>query len=132
MATDLIERCISLPAGVDLSGRQFELMQLNGAGEAISVALLAENAIGVLTNAPTADGTARVCVSGVTRVKTGEAIAINETIGNGADGAGTAPKAGKNPVNPNFVYGTALATSGGANEVISCLVNFESPTKVPA
>lgn len=129
MAFDLNERCISLTSAADLSANQFQLVKLDGSGDVVLVDGEADLAIGVLTNEPLSGESARVCVGGVTRIRVDSAgITVGQRIGNGAASNAQIDEATGAGV---ISYGTALAT-GAQDEIVSCLVNFESATVLHA
>jgi hypothetical protein len=117
---------VTLVAAADLSALQYHFVKLNSDGEAAEVAAITDIPIGVLQNAPTAGQEAEVLVAGGTKLKAVEAIALPAFLSVSANG-----RADKIAVTDTtqFVVGQALTAGGGANEIITAVVNCSNPTR---
>lgn len=109
-------RTITLPAGADLSAKQYYFVKISNG--TVVVAGDGEHAIGVLQNKPESGRAANVCVAGVTKVAIGATVAAGAAIASGSTGAG------KTAASTNIILGTNLATASAASgDVIPVLFN---------
>ena len=117
---------VTLVAAADLSALQYHFVKLNSDGEAAAVAAITDIPIGVLQNAPTAGQEAEVLVAGGTKLKAVEAITLpaflSVSINGRADKIATSDTT-------QFVVGQAVTAGGGANEIITAVVNCSNPTR---
>lgn len=103
--------CITLPAGADLSAKQYHFVTVNSSGQAVAVSSDGGAGIGVLQNNPDAAGkSATIAIAGVT--KTAASASISAGVRVASDNAG---KAGAVGSGDDFVMGVALEAmaSGG-------------------
>ena len=116
MAKNEAQTCITLEAGQDLSAKQFRFVELAADGQVDAVASAGGNAIGVLTNDPSAAGrAATVCIAGIAKVVAGGTVAAGAMVQ--ADAAGDAITAASG----DYVLGRAV-TGGADGEVIEILL----------
>ncbi len=134
MAIEKGLRTISMPAGADLSAKQFFLVELASDGEVTAINAATDKPFGVLQNKPAAAArAANVAIGGVTKVAmsstaAGEAITRGDqlvpmALGRVAKHDGTSAN--------NYVIGTSLTTTttGTAvttgNQIGSMLLTYE-------
>jgi hypothetical protein len=78
----------TVPAAVDLTTSQFLLVKyVPGTDSVTPVTAITDKPLGVLNNAPIAGDSAEVVMSGVTKVKLGATVAIDDQVGAKADGS---------------------------------------------
>lgn len=107
MAYEESLRTITLPAGADLSTKQYYLVKAS-AGTVV-LAGDGEHAIGVLQNNPTSGQAATVAIAGVTKAYAGATIAAAAQVASNASGqAATATSA-------EIILGTNLSTDSVAS-----------------
>ena len=131
MAYESTQVNITLKAGVDLSGFQYQFVKLDADGDVIALTSSIEIAIGVLQNQPNADGErATICVSGITKLVAGAAINEGESIAQTGVTAdfGQAKKA----VATQYSCGVALTAATGADKRFTALINTMNPPLVTA
>lgn len=131
MATEMNLETITLEAAADLSSNQFELVKVDSSGKAALCAAITDLPAGVLVNKPTSGQSATVVVAGRAKVKAGAAITLaNDRVLGLRTGATS--KAGEiipGTDTTQFVFGQALETAAGANEIFEALVSFRAPTR---
>lgn len=87
MATDQALVCVSIPAGEDLSTKQYKTMNLNSSGQVVTVSSAGGRAVGVLQNDPdTAGQAATVAIGGICKVKYGGNITAGNNVQADSDG----------------------------------------------
>lgn len=101
---------ISLPAGEDLTGKQFYPVKVDTSGEAVASTAVTAPPVGILQNKPDDGEVADVAIAGVTKavIGTGDATAgsLATWVANGLTDAGSG----------EIAYGTWI-TGGSAGEV---------------
>jgi hypothetical protein len=108
---------VTLEAGEDLSAAQYTFVDAP-AGLATRVAATTDRTVGVLLNAPTLGQAAEVAISGVVKVRSGEAVAIGGVVK--ADATGRATDAAI--ATTEIELGIALSASGAADELVEVLL----------
>jgi hypothetical protein len=111
---------LSIPAGADLSAKQYTFVKLSGS-TVISAAAATDLPIGVLLNDPTSGETAAVAVSGVIKLKASAAISVGALVGTTATGTGVSLTAGTDTT--KYILGRAVTAAGAANDIITVAVN---------
>lgn len=109
----------TLPAAADLSASQFCFVDADNTAAGSRAALVGAGAraIGVLQNKPNAAGiAATIFTSGVSKVKAGAAVTAGANVKADASGRAILANAG------SYALGIALASAGGANELIPVLL----------
>lgn len=118
MAIEIPGQMITLPAAVDLSGRQFTFVTVSSTGGAATPTAGA-SVIGVLQNKPTSGQAATVMINGVSKVTSAAStIAVGDVIATTTAGQPAALTSG------DYAVGRIVSgSSGGAGRVLS--VNIE-------
>lgn len=111
---------LSIPAGADLSSKQYTFVKLSGT-DVISAAAATDLPIGVLVNDPASGETAAVVVSGVVKLKASAAITAGALVGTTSTGLGVALTAGTDTT--KYILGRAVTAAGAANDIITVAVN---------
>lgn len=111
---------LSIPAGADLSTKQYTFVKLSGTS-VISAAAATDLPIGVLVNDPANGETAAVAVSGVVKVKASAAITAGALIGTTSTGLAVSLTAGTDTT--KYILGRAVTAAGAANDIITVAVN---------
>ena len=111
---------LSIPAGADLSAKQYTFVKLSGS-TVISAAAATDLPIGVLLNDPTSGETAAVAVSGVIKLKASAAISVGALVGTTATGTGVSLTAGTDTT--KYILGRAVTAAGAAGDIITVAVN---------
>lgn len=111
---------LSIPAGADLSAKQYTFVKLSGT-TVISAAAATDLPIGVLLNDPASGETAAVAVSGVVKLKASAAIAVGALVGTTSTGLGVSLTAGTDTT--KYILGRAITAAGAANDIITVAVN---------
>ena len=115
---------ITAQAAADLSGKQYHLMRLSGAGlcnVASHAAGAAGTLFGVLQNKPTSGHAATLAYEGESKVVAGGNISANAYITTNGSGRATAASSG------NMVAGIALEAAAADGDVIRCLLRQPFP-----
>jgi len=118
---------ITLPAGADLSAKQYFFVKINSSGEAVLCAAATDKPIGVLQNAPISGGEASITVVGGTKVVTGAACNEGEVVGTTSAGKATPYVAGTDTT--KFIVGSVILASGADLELATVLVNCASAAR---
>lgn len=111
---------LSIPAGADLSAKQYTFVKLSGS-TVISAAAATDLPIGVLLDDPASGETAAVAVSGVVKLKASAAIAVGALVGTTSTGTGVTLVAGTDTT--KFILGRAITAAGAAGDIITVAVN---------
>lgn len=115
MAVVQNEYPVSIPAGADLSTKQYRFVDLSS-GKLAVVSSAGGDAIGVLSDKPDAAGVpGRVVVAGITKVVLGATVAVDAYVQSDANAAAITASSG------DYVLGRALE-GGDAGEIISILL----------
>lgn len=108
---------ITREADADLSASQYLCMKAS-ADNGCALAGANEKVLGVLQNDPAADRAAAIQIEGVTRVKTGGAVAVGDYLKSDANGKAVAA-AGEAAGVLVEVFAVALEAAAGADELIN-------------
>lgn len=119
MATEYDVETFTLPAGADLSAKQFYFVELNNTGKVTVCNSAGERAFGVLQNDPTANQAATIAIGGVAKVIAGDTIAIGDQIATDASGRAIPATTGQ------IVLGDAIS-AGAVGNVVSVLLRYVS------
>jgi hypothetical protein len=109
-----LKASFSLPAGADLTGKQFHAVVVNSSGNAASAGANAL-AAGILQNKPNTGQPATVCYDGVSKAAIGATVAAGAKLTTDAAGKLVTATTGQ------AVVGIALA-GGAVNEIIPVLM----------
>jgi hypothetical protein len=122
---------ITLVAGADLSAAQYTFVKLDATGGVIQCSAVTDAPIGVLQNNPSSGQEAEVVVAGGTKVKVGAAITAGnlQTTALGTSAAGLAVAKVLGTDTTNFSVGRPLSAAGGANEIITAVINCAAPNR---
>lgn len=128
MATEVATLDISLPAGADLSAKQYYFVKLNSSGQAIVCAAATDVPVGVLQNDPAASGRgATVRVLGKSKVSSDASLSVGDLVGTSGDGQADAKTPGTDTT--EYVVGQVLQAGGAAGEMSEVLVNCCNPVR---
>lgn len=116
---------ITLPAGADLSAKQYFLVKINTSGQAVLCAAATDKPIGVLQNSPTSGQEASVLVVGGTKIVASASLDEGVLIGTTAAGKAGAKTPGADTT--NFVIGTVILAAGADLEIATAVVNCANP-----
>jgi hypothetical protein len=111
---------LSIPAGADLSAKQYTFVKLSGS-TVIAAAAATDLPIGVLLNDAASGETAAVAVSGVVKLKASAAIAVGALVGTTSTGTGVSLAAGTDTT--KYILGRAITAAGAAGDIITVAVN---------
>lgn len=111
---------LSIPAGADLSAKQYTFVKLSGT-TVISAAAATDLPIGVLVNDPASGETAAVAVSGIVKLKASAAISVGALVGTTSTGLGVSLTAGTDTT--KYILGRAITAAGAAGDIITVAVN---------
>lgn len=116
---------ITLPAGADLSTKQYYFVKVNTSGEAVLCDAATDRPIGVLQNSPKSGQEAAIVVVGGTKVVSSASIDEGALIG--TNNAGKAD--GKTPGTDTTEYavGTVILAAGADNQILTAVVNCANP-----
>ena len=117
---------LSIPAGADLSAKQYTFVKISGTG-VISVAAATDAPIGVLLNDPASGETAAVAVSGIVKLVASAAITAGVTIGTTATGTAVTLAAGADTT--KYIVGRAITAAGAGGDIITVAVDCASPAR---
>lgn len=117
---------LSIPAGADLSAKQYTFVKISGTG-VISVAAATDAPIGVLLNDPASGETAAVAVSGIVKLVASAAITAGATIGTTATGTAVTLAAGTDTT--KYIVGRAITAAGAGGDIITVAVDCASPAR---
>lgn len=115
---------ITLVAGADLSTHQYKFVKQNASGQAVLCTAVTDKPIGVLQNDPKSGQEAEIVVVGGTKIKGGEALAIDSTIGTDANSTAQVVVVGTETTvyAVGRVIGVATTGAGGvASALVNCL-----------
>ena len=118
---------ITLPAGADLSTKQYYFVKVNSSGNAVLCAAATDAPIGVLQNSPISGAEASIVVVGGTKLVAGAAIAAGIKIGTDSAGKADAKVAGTDTT--EYTVGQVLLASGADAEVLTAVINCASPNR---
>ena len=118
---------ITLPAGADLSAKQYYFVKVNSSGNAVLCAAATDAPIGVLQNAPISGAEASIVVVGGTKLVAGAAIAAGVKIGTASTGKADAKVAGTDTT--EYTVGQVLLASGADLDVLTAVINCASPNR---
>ena len=118
---------ITLPAGADLSAKQYYFVKVNSSGNAVLCAAATDAPIGVLQNAPISGAEASVLVVGGTKLVAGAAIAAGIKIGTDSAGKADAKVAGTDTT--EYTVGQVLLASAADADVLTAVINCASPNR---
>lgn len=114
-------------AGADLTKLQYHFVTYDANGGVVAIDNLTDMPVGVLQNTPDSGETAELCVVGITKVSANAALAtIGTTIGPSVDGQAEA-KTNIGAAATDWFCGYTRGVSGGADELITCVVNCITP-----
>jgi hypothetical protein len=116
---------ITLPAGGDLSTKQYHFVKVNTSGEAVICAAATDRPIGVLQNNPTAGQEASIVVVGGTKVVSSASIDEGALIGTASTGKADAKTPGTDTT--EYAVGTVILAAGADNEILTAVVNCANP-----
>ena len=114
---------LSIPAGADLSAKQYTFVKISGTG-VISVAAATDAPIGVLLNDPASGETAAVAVSGIVKIKASAAITAGAAVGTTATGTAVTLTVGSDTT--KYIVGRAITAAGSAGDIITVAINAAS------
>ena len=117
---------ISIPAGADLSAKQYHLVKLSS-GTVVACSALTDIPIGVLQNAPTSGKTAEVAVFGITKMVAGGALSVGALIGTTTAGRAVALTVGTDTT--KYIVGQVITAAGANGDVITVSINAMSPAR---
>lgn len=118
---------ITLPAGADLSTKQYYFVKVNSSGNAVLCAAATDAPIGVLQNNPISGAEATIVVVGGTKLVAGAAIAAGIKIGTDSAGKADAKVAGTDTT--EYTVGQVLLASAADADVITAVINCASPNR---
>lgn len=116
---------ITLPAGADLSAKQYFFVKVNTSGQAVLCSGLTDKPIGVLQNTPKSGEEAAIVVVGGTKVVASASLDEGTLIGTTAAGKAGAKTPGSDIT--NYVVGTVILAAGADNEILTAVVNCANP-----
>jgi hypothetical protein len=117
---------LSIPAGADLSAKQYTFVKMSGTG-VIAAAAATDIPIGVLLNDPASGETAAVAVSGVVKLEASAAITAGVLVGTTSTGTAVTLAAGTDTT--KFILGRAITAAGAAGDIITVAINCASPAR---
>ena len=120
-----------MTASVDLSGSQFKLVNISGAGTVALNTAVTDVTIGVLQNKPTSTNPAEILVVGVTKMLAGGTIAAGDFLTTST--SGTAVKWIVGTSTTAYVIGRALTAAVSGDifvGVVSCITGFRGITGI--
>jgi hypothetical protein len=109
-----LKNSFSLPAGADLTGKQFHAVVVNSSGNAAAAAANAL-AVGILQNKPTTGQPATICYDGVSKAAIGATVVAGAKLASDAAGKLITATTGQ------AVVGVALA-GGATNDIIPVIL----------
>ena len=118
---------ITLPAGADLSTKQYYFVKVNSSGNAVLCAAATDAPIGVLQYNPISGGEASIVVVGGTKLVAGAAIAAGIKIGTDSAGKADAKVAGTDTT--EYTVGQVLLASAADADVLTAVINCASPNR---
>lgn len=118
---------ITLPAGADLSTKQYYFVKINTSGQAVLCAAATDKPIGVLQNTPTSGQAASVLVVGGTKIVSSASIDEGVLIGTASTGKADAKVPGTDTT--EYVVGTVISAAGADGEILTAVINCASPAR---
>lgn len=116
---------ITLPAGADLSTKQYYFVKVNSSGQAVLCAAATDRPIGVLQNTPESGEEAAIVVVGGTKVVSSASIDEGALIGTASTGKADAKVPGTDTT--EYAVGTVILAAGADNEILTAVVNCANP-----
>lgn len=116
---------ITLPAGADLSAKQYYFVKVNTSGEAVLCSAATDRPIGVLQNSPRSGEEASVLVVGGTKIVASASLDEGTLIGTTSAGKAGAKVPGTDTT--NYAVGTVILASGADLELLTAVVNCANP-----
>lgn len=116
---------ITLPAGADLSAKQYFFVKVNTSGQAVLCAAATDRPIGVLQNTPESGEEASVLVVGGTKVVSSASIDEGALIGTASTGKADAKTPGSDTT--EYAVGTVILAAGADNEILTAVINCANP-----
>lgn len=114
---------VSFPAAADMTGKQFFLAALNSSSQA-AVAGANVSCVGVIQSEPSAAGRAvSIRAFGISKVKLGGTVTVNDKIASDANGKGVKATAASvsagtpEPLAGSYVIGIALASGVSGDDI---------------
>ena len=117
---------LSIPAGADLSAKQYTFVKISGTG-VVAVAADTDVPIGILLNDPASGETAAVAVSGICKLKASAAITAGAVIGTAAAGTAVTRTVGTDTT--KYILGRAITAAGASGDIITVAVDCASPAR---
>jgi hypothetical protein len=111
---------LSLPAGENLTAKQFTFVKMDTDGTVIACTATTDRPLGVLQNSPNDGQVALVCVTGTTKVVAGGSASVGNPVFVSA--SATAITAAFGAASAAFVLGTLLE-GAAAGQVVSAVIN---------
>lgn len=118
---------ITLPAGADLSSKQYYFVKVNSSGQAVLCAAATDKPIGVLQNDPASGEEASIVVVGGTKVVTNAACDEGTVVGTASDGKAAPYAAGTDTT--KYIVGSTILASGADGEIATIVVNCASAAR---
>jgi hypothetical protein len=118
---------ITLPAGADLSTKQYFFVKVNTSGQAVLCAAATDRPIGVLQNTPESGEEASVLVVGGTKVVASASIDEGSLIGTASTGKADAKTPGTDTT--EYAVGTVILAAGADNEILTAVINCAAPAR---
>ena len=116
---------ITLPAGADLSAKQYYFVKVNTSGEAVLCSAATDRPIGVLQNTPESGEEAAIVVVGGTKIVSSASIDEGVLIGTASTGKADAKVPGTDTT--EYAVGTVILAAGADNEILTAVVNCANP-----
>jgi len=118
---------ITLPAGADLSTKQYYFVKVNSSGQAVLCSAATDRPIGVLQNTPESGEEASVLVVGGTKVVASASLDEGTLIGTTSAGKAGAKVPGTDTT--NYAVGTVIFAAGADLELLTAVVNCAAPAR---
>ena len=123
MAADQSNLLVTVPAGADLSAKQFYCADIDNTGSAVVQTSAGGRVVGVIYNNPTSGQACALAVTGKVKVMAGAAIAtIGSSVKVDATGRVIAVSAGD--VAGDLAFGVTLQAASGAGSIIEVLLTL--------
>ncbi len=118
---------ITLPAGADLSAKQYYFVKINTSAQAVLCSGATDKPIGVLQNAPTSGQAAEITVVGGTKIVASASLDEGVAIGTTAAGKAGAKTVGTDTT--NYIVGNVIQAAGADLDVLTAVINCASPAR---
>lgn len=115
MAIEQAMSGVTLPAGADLSTKQYTFVKVNSSGKAVTAGD-GERGVGVQQDKPTQDKATNIAMSGISKVLCGGTITNGAAVASDANGKAVAATTGKH------IMGFALE-AGASGRIISIVLD---------